>query len=143
MNRERFLERVREATIAGRAHRVHIDPTLPARVGYIGGGDDLALSLAAEINAVGGSAVVVDDLKAAREAFLELLDLYEPRSALCWRHPLLDRLELDSLLDKRGVAQLDHESLACLPEEAQREKMIAADIGVTSVSYAVAETGSL
>jgi L-lactate utilization protein LutC len=143
VNREEFLARVRKATIAGRAHRVHIDPNLPASVGYIGGGDDLAESLAKEINAVGGVAVVVDDLNAARDALLELLELYEPRSALCWSHPLLERLGLEAVLGERRIAQLDYETMADMPLDTQREKMVAADIGITSVSYAVAETGSL
>jgi len=143
VNREKFLARVREATIAGRAHRVHIDPTLPASVGYVGGGADLVESLATEINAVGGSATVVEDLDAARDQLLDLLALYQPKSALCWRHPLLDRLDLNSILAEQRVAQLDYESLSLIPSIAQREKMVAADIGITSVSYAVAETGSL
>lgn len=143
MKREEFLARVREATIAGRAHRVHIDPNLPASVGYVGGGDDLAESLAKEINAVGGAAVVADDLDAARNALLELLDLYQPATALCWRHPLLDRLGLDEIFAERRVAQLDYDTLSAMPPEAQREKMIVADVGITSVTHAVAETGSL
>jgi L-lactate dehydrogenase complex protein LldG len=143
VNREEFLARVREATIAGRAHRVHIDPTLPSSVGYVGGGEDLAESLAAEINAVGGVAKVVENLDAARDVLLELLELYEPGSALCWSHPLLERLGLASILAEQGVAQLDYDSLSELPPAAQRDKLIAADIGITSVSYAVAETGSL
>jgi L-lactate dehydrogenase complex protein LldG len=143
VNREEFLVRVRTAAAAGRACRVPIDPDLPDSVGYVGGGDDVAAKLASEITAVGGQATLVDDLAAARAALAELLDRHQPRQALCWQHPLLDRLQLDALLAERGITRCDHESLAGLGPEAQREQMLAADIGITSASFAIAETGSL
>jgi len=143
VNREQFLERVREATLAGRAYRVAPGPALPERVGYVGGGDDLVESLASEINAVGGWATVVDDAEAARQALVELFDIYQPKSAICWRHPLLDRIGLGDFLKARGVAQLDHASLSLEAPDARRAQVVDADIGVTSVSYAVAETGTL
>jgi L-lactate dehydrogenase complex protein LldG len=143
MNRQEFLSRVRTAAAAGRAYRVHIDPALPETMGYVGGGDDLPARLASEITAVGGLAVLVDDLPAARAALAELLDQYQPQRALAWRHPLLDRLELDGLLSLRGIARWGHATLAALDPASQRERMLAADIGITSASFAIAETGSL
>jgi len=143
VNREEFLTRVRNAATAGRAYRVDIDPNLPENVGYVGGGDDLPAKLAAEVTAVGGNALLVDDLAAAREALAALLDRYQPRTALCWRHPLLDRLGLDALFSERGIGKCDYESLAALPADVRRAQMLAADIGITSASFAIAETGSL
>ena len=55
---------------------------------------------------MGGVAEVVADDHAARDVLNRLLDEYQPRSALCWRHPVLagqrhrDLVELD-------VAELD------------------------------------
>lgn len=143
MNREQFLTRVRDAAAAGRAYRVHIDPDLPEHVGYAGGGVDLPAKLATEITGVGGHATIVDDLNAARAELLTLLEKYQPRQALCWDHPLLDRLGLTQLLAERGITRDDHAALAPLPPTERRERIVAADIGITSASYAIAETGSL
>lgn len=143
MNREEFLTRVRTAAAAGRAHRVHTDPDVSERAGYVGAGDDLPAALVAEMAAVGGKPVLVDDLVAARVALAELLDQYRPQRAFCWRHPLLVRLGLDGILDERGIAHFDHDSLVSLDHAAQREKILAADIGITSATSAIAETGSL
>jgi L-lactate utilization protein LutC len=143
LNREEFLTRVRTAAAAGRAYRVDVNADIPDGAGYVGGGGDLAVCLAHEIAAVGGQATVVDDLAAARTALGALLELYRPRSAFCWQHPLLDRLQLDELLAERKIAQSNSQSLAALSYDARRKSMLAADIGITSASFAIAETGSL
>ena len=142
MNRDAFLARVKEAARSGRAYRV---PTrdLPADTGYVGGGDDLCASLAAEIEAVGGRPRIVDHDAAARDAVAELLELHNARAALCWQHALLARLQIRQLLDDREVSCVDHASLAPLERAECRERMLAADVGISSVDFAVAETGTL
>ena len=143
MSREAFLARVRQAAAAGRAHRVHLRGDVPEGVGYCGAGADPVSRLIDEVNAVGGQAHPAADLNAAREALAGLLEKYAPKSALCWRHPLLDRLGLAEILSQRGIARVDHDSLAPLDQPDQRQKMFAAEIGISSVSLAVAETGTL
>ncbi|MBI2823702.1 MAG: LUD domain-containing protein [Planctomycetia bacterium] len=143
MNREEFFSRVRSAAAAGRAHQVHIRDDLPADVGYAGAGDDLPARLAAEIVAVGGTAVVVESIDAAREALRNLLVQLKPQAALSWQHPLLERLKLNELLADLGMAVHNHASLTALAGDAQRAQELAADVGISSVSYAVAETGTL
>jgi L-lactate dehydrogenase complex protein LldG len=143
MKREEFLARVRGAAEAGRAYRVHADATIPNRAGYVGAGDDLSAQLATEIVAVGGQATVVDDLAAAREVLAQLVEQYRPKIAFCWQHAVLESLGLDGFLDERGIAKLTHDSLASLPPAEQRQRILAADIGITSVTFAIAETGSL
>lgn len=143
MSRESFLARVRSAAAAGRAHRVHLHPGLPERVGYCGAGDDPIGRLIDEVNAVGGHAHRAADLVEARDILANLLALYAPRTALCWRHPLLERLGLAEVLSTHQVALLDHESLFPLAQTEQRQKMFAAEIGISSVSLAIAETGTL
>lgn len=143
MNREAFLNRVREAAAAGRAYRVHLRHDLTPEMGYAGAGDDKAARMAQEVAAVGGHAHLVADLDAAREVLRELLAKYEPQTALCWRHSLLDRLGLDSVLAAQGIGKLDHAALTPLSQAEQRTQMLAADIGITSATHAVAETGSL
>lgn len=63
--------------------------------------------------------------------------------ALCWEHPLLERLQLSSLLASAGYAMLSYRQLAQLPADAARRQMLQAAVGITSATYAVAETGSL
>ncbi len=143
MKREDFLARVRTSAAAGRAYRVNADATIPELAGYVGGGDDLPARLAAEIKAVGGQAVVVDDAAAARVALAALLEQYQPRSAFCWQHGALAAIGVDTLLAERGIGRLAHDELVGLPPDEQRARILGADIGITSVTHAIAETGSL
>jgi L-lactate utilization protein LutC len=126
----------------GRAHRVKsID--IPAGAGYVGAGDDLCAALAAEIEAVGGTAVVVERTDGAKEQVASLLEQYSPKSAVLWQHAVLERLDVYSLLDSRGAKWHDHRSLSQLDSKEQRAAILAADIGISSVDFAVAETGTL
>jgi L-lactate utilization protein LutC len=143
MSRERFLSRVRESAAAGRAYRVHLRGDLPPDTGYCGAGDDLVARLAEEIGAVGGQAHVVADIDQARAVLARLLEHHSVRCALCWEHPLLARLGLNELLAERGAERLDHGKLVALEPSRQRQAMLAADVGISSVSFAVAETGTL
>jgi len=142
MRREAFLQRVRDAANAGRQYRVHV-PEVEETAGYVGGGDDLVTRFVAEAHAVGGFAEVVADLSVARRRLRELLQEYQVRSALCWQHPVLDRMGMVDLLDQCQIARLDYENLVEMPHERQREVTLAAEMGISSCTYAVAETGSL
>ncbi|MEQ8790442.1 MAG: lactate utilization protein [Pirellulaceae bacterium] len=142
MNREAFLTRVRQAAERGRAYRVHVEP-LPDDVSYVGGGDDLCAHMAREVDEVGGVATLVGSLEEARESLASLLEQYRVRSAFCWRHETLDRLDLDDLLAEREIEKLDHDNLAGLDDAARRRRMLVAPIGITGVDLAIAETGTL
>lgn len=142
MNRDAFLTRVREAAAAGCAHRVHLND-IPGGVGYVGTSAEKCVALADEISAVGGEAIVVESPVAAKDAVATLLKQYEAASALCWKHAVLDRLKLPELLADTNVAVHDHSTLAKLPSDEQRQAILAADVGISSVDFAVAETGTL
>lgn len=143
MSRETFLARVRQAAQIGRAYRVHTDE-IAESAGYVGACEgDLCVSLAAEIEAVGGVAHLVADFDAAREQLLDLLDQYNAQSVLLWRHDVLRRIGLQTILDEADVAAFDHERLSAMDDAAARGAILAADVGVTSCDIAVAETGSL
>jgi L-lactate dehydrogenase complex protein LldG len=143
MSRESFLSRVREAVRAGAAYRVKpVDPR-SEQAGYCGAGDDPPARLVAEINAVGGQSNLVADRDEARNAVAELLDRYSPASALCWRHPLLDRLGLAELLAERRIEKLDYDALEPRETDRRRDDMLAAGVGISSATVAVAETGTL
>jgi L-lactate dehydrogenase complex protein LldG len=99
--------------------------------------------LAEEVNAVGGQAFVVRDLKAAGEQLLRLLAEEDVASAVCWRHELLDRLGLGNLLAAAGVERIDHDRLYQLSTAEQQQVLLACDVGITSCDCAIAETGTL
>lgn len=143
MSREAFLARVRQAVAAGMAYRTGVRRDLPADAGYLGAGHDPCQRMADEVQAVGGVAHLVDDPAAARAALDQLLEHYAPQTALCWRHPLLERLDVADLLAGRKVKLINHNVLNAMPADDQRGEMLAADIGITSASWAVAETGTL
>jgi L-lactate utilization protein LutC len=142
MSRDTFLARVRQSAQAGRAYRVELRE-LPQDVGYVGASGDLCSTMAAEVNAVGGTAHLVGDWEAARGMLAALLAEHQVRSALCWRHPVLDRLGLPSLLRDHEVAAYDYNQLASQPPEEQRRIMLSADLGISSADWAIAETGAL
>ncbi len=141
-SREAFLARVRQAAEQGRLHRVHLKP-VPENIGYLGASGDLCERFASEVNAVGGQAFVVADLEAARHQLPQLLNEAGARSALLWKHPLLDRLQLSDLLASAGVTPYAYERLGAMPFDEQRQALLACDVGITSCDAAIAETGSL
>jgi L-lactate dehydrogenase complex protein LldG len=151
--RAEFLARVRQAAITGARYRIHDSAqhrpasldgrnALPT-AGYVGVEGDLSARMVAEVNAAGGQGRGVRDFAAAGELISKLIQTEGVHSALCWRHPVLDRLQLADLLRSRNVAMHDYESLAALDEPARRTATLAADLGITSCDLAVAETGTL
>ncbi|MBS0209024.1 MAG: lactate utilization protein [Planctomycetes bacterium] len=143
MKAQDFLARVRTAAATGRQYPVAYDKDIPPTTGYYGAGDAPVDRFIAEANLVGGQAVSVANDDEARQTIVALLSQYSAQRALCWQHPLLDRLRLDELLDRQGVPRFDYDALAAMPADERRKTMMNCDIGITSCSYAVAETGSL
>lgn len=142
MNREPFLSRVRMAAAAGRRYRVHVDP-VPAGTGYVGATGDLCDALAAEVALVGGEPLLVPDWSTAAESLSQLLRYYHARSAICWEHPAMDRLSLTELLAQQEIVEHRYKTLSLLPESERRALILAADVGISSADFAIAETGSL
>lgn len=142
MSRESFLSRVRQAAQAGRAYRVHLHP-VPPDAGYVGVEGDLVTKMAAEVDAVGGKAFIVPDFAAAKTVLSQLLDEAHAKSALCWQHEVLDRMDLTQFLASRQVVRHSYDSHAALDQPSQRAIMLAGDIGISSVDLAIAETGTL
>jgi L-lactate utilization protein LutC len=142
MNRDDFLAQVRDAAQVGRQYRVKA--TEPAReTGYASIQGDLLDRLVDEINAVGGRAKRVDDPAAARDALVALLKQYSPRTALVWQHPLLDELRVIDLLEEHSVSHASYARLLPQSATARRQAMLAADVGISSADYAIAESGTL
>lgn len=142
MSRDTFLARVKQAAELGRAYRIE-HQTLAPEIGYVGAPGDLCEHLASEINAVGGVATLVDSLEQAQEVLAGYLSEAAAASALCWEHPLLDRLGLASFLKERNVVPITYGPTAALDPATRRQQQLACDIGITSVDVAIAETGTL
>jgi L-lactate dehydrogenase complex protein LldG len=136
------MARVRQAAEQGRQYRVHHKP-FDDQIGYLGAGDDLVERFASEVSAVGGHALVVADLEAARRQLAELLTEVGTSSALCWQHDLLRRLGLVEVLSAAGIVLLDYAQLAETPEDERRGRLLACNVGITSCNCAIAETGTL
>jgi len=142
-DREAFLERIREAAARGRAHRVAINPQATHTASYVGGGDDKVATFLKEWIAVGGRGDRVRGADAARASLVSLLASCTPSSVLRWKHPLLERLEIDRLLRGHNIALHVWDELERQPADQRWPAAFAADLGITSVDWAVAETGTL
>ncbi len=60
------------------------------------------------------------------------------RRALCWEHPLLDKLDVKRLLQEAGVELVDIGETSGFVEKAAQ-----ADLGITAVECAIVESGAL
>jgi L-lactate dehydrogenase complex protein LldG len=73
----------------------------------------------------------------------QLLVQFQPRSALCWEHPALEKLRLADLLAVLSLTAFSNRQLAGMPEQERRETILAAGVGISSVDFAISETGTL
>lgn len=143
MNSKDFLARVREAAAAGRQHEVHVREFTGAPPRWSAQRDDLIHRFKREAEAAGGTVVVADTWPSAAEQVVACLEKHHVKTAICWNHPTLDTLGLSALLSERQVRSFDHAQLARLSDAERRVTMFSADIGITSATLAIAETGSL
>ena len=162
-DRDAFLSRVRDAAARARHYPVRVVEDFSPTVGYVGGGPDVVARLAAEFEAVGGIvhlATSVDEVRCAIQSILANVRSSPTRTAgpagqglpegttappiaIRWQHPLLDRIDLDSVLEVTGFS-----AVSCLEREPadadpRNDRLFAAAVGISSVDWAVAETGSL
>jgi L-lactate dehydrogenase complex protein LldG len=95
----------------------------------------------AELSLAGGTGHRVQSPAQARETLRELAGAVGARRAVMWQHPLLAGLDLRIAFADTGIECW--EVGAVLPAGERLTMMAQADLGVTAVDYAVAETGSL
>jgi L-lactate utilization protein LutC len=142
-DRAAFLRHIREQAARGRAYRVALNPEATEKQSYVGGGPDKVATLLAEWQAVGGRGARVTGAVAAREHLAGLLASWQIRRVLHWGHPLLDRLEIPETCVAAGAQVKNWAELASEPPDRRWPDAFAADLGITSVDFAIAETGSL
>lgn len=143
MNRDEFLTRVRQSAAAGRTYRVSSEDGDADRVGYVGGGDDLVTRMAAEVAEVGGVPHVVDSVQQGVDAICGLAEKKGVGKVIAWQHPVLAEANVRNQLEQHGIDWDDFDSLSALSDEDRRRRILAADMGLTSATWAIAETGTL
>jgi len=142
-DRSTFLERIREATARGRAHRAEVNPHATHTAAYVGGGPDPVESLLTEWRAVGGQGDRVQGRDAARGYLADFIRRHAVQSVLRWKHPLLERLAIDEILAETGATVTGWEQLEAEAAEVRWPRAFSPQLGITSVDWAIAETGSL
>jgi L-lactate dehydrogenase complex protein LldG len=142
-DRAAFLTTIREAAARGRAHRVHVNPEATHTAAYGGGGDDLVATFLSEWTAVVGRGERVRGADGVRRFLSGFLDTYPVANVIRWQHPLLTKLEIDGLLLERQINVHSWSVLETQQADERWPTAFAADLGITSADWAVAETGTL
>jgi L-lactate utilization protein LutC len=136
-----FLERVSQAVRAG--NQVGQAPSLPARdnVGYQGAGSDLAGRFAAALTAAGGECHRVATAEKAVSQVAALVHAQDARRVVLGRSDWFDSLHADEALQALGVEVWRESSTT--PASDSKQRLFAADVGITGVDWLIAETGSV
>ena len=143
MQRDDFMARVKQATAAGRAYQVALNPLATADQSYVGGGVDPIATFLSEWRLVGGFGERVANAEAVFEYLAQILSQHAVRKTLLWRHPVLESLGVAPWLQARGIEVLHWDDVERMAASERREPTFTADFGITGVDWAVAETGSL
>lgn len=132
--REQFLQRIREAVAEG--NRAGGSPPLPerGRIGYQGAGGDPLSCFRDRFAAAGGQTHLVADDAAAVAVILEVARARSVQRVLIGGGAVLSALHVAELLRQIGVAVAD---------DAGRDALFQADLGISGVDYLIAETGSI
>jgi L-lactate dehydrogenase complex protein LldG len=138
--REVILNRVRKAVADG--NRAGSAIPLPVRgdIGRQGAGTDPVTRFCDELTAAGGRAHLVPDADKAAARMLELVHAKAAARVLLGRGPVLDGLHLSQRLRANGIQVQEVDMLVAGTE---RDQFFQADLGISGVAYAVAETGTL
>jgi L-lactate dehydrogenase complex protein LldG len=153
--REQFLQRVRQAVLAG--NRAGNSPELLPRggTGYQGAGADPVGRFCTELSAAGGQPYRVADAAAAREQVLAIVQAKLPRAVLLGSGVVLESLDLARYLTWPGLKLIQGSDLNeedarsrqpkadSRPPEDARTQLFAVDLSITGADFLIAETGSL
>lgn len=154
MNRqEAFLSRVRQAL--GKAAQPPAQPDHPSphqglealQPSSTAAPSDLILQLQTELTAVGGQVIRVTSPAAATAYINEFTRNRNVHNVIRWSSELLSHLEIDATLEQNGI-QVHGPSDPATPvssedRQAMRQWAARADLGISGVTYAIAETGTL
>ncbi len=136
--RAEFLESIRHRTRTGRYKPTHAPWTPksePARREEI---EDPPTRFLDELEAIGGYGRRVSSLEEVREYVVSLAREKGAKLLVRWEVEELDRLGVDDLLREAGVGVVVWSDLGDFREVTAR-----ADVGLSTVEWAIAQTGSL
>lgn len=105
-----------------------------------GGTRDLTERFRVELEAVGGEVLIAPDLPAVHERLAEVLSRFGAERCVAWARAEFTGWELSRFFDGKLAAFGDP---GLDGEEAFRRAALAADVGLTTVDFAVANTGTL
>ncbi len=159
-SRDRFLANVRRALGRSDARsRPPQDSPFPGK-SEVGGptveavrremddrADELLEQLAQSASDIGWQVERAASAEAALDYIVDVARSLEAKSAMRSAHPVLDGLDFESRFSAIGVElelMVVHESRGDLERQRAdlREKVVRAELGITGVDYAIAETGS-
>lgn len=97
---------------------------------------------AARVNCATSRATSIEE---AREQILEVASRHRVRRAVCWEHPVLEALGVATILTRGGIRVEPAPAADRSPDgrETWLRTLAAADLGISGVDVAVAETGTL
>ena len=103
---------------------------------------------AAALQAVDGQAIIVEDADSARQAILEALQAWEARHVFVARSTVIEDLELSELLQATDLVVAEQAADGTLlggngEGRSVRDYLATADVGITGVDLAIAQTGTL
>ena len=153
--KQTFLSRVREALGKGTQppgdpdHLMpHPHPGLEAlQPDPTANATDLVLKLQTELTAVGGQVIRVSSPAAATAYINEFTQNRNIHHVIRWSSDLLSHLEIDAILEQNGIeVHVPADPTTTIRSEdrqAMRHWAARADLGISGVTYAIAETGTL
>jgi L-lactate dehydrogenase complex protein LldG len=139
-SRQKILKDVRQAVAEGNRPGSAIPLPVRGDIGRQGAGADPMARFCDELIAAGGRAHVVPDADTAAARMLELVHAKAAQRVLLGRGALLDKLSLSHRLRSYGVQV---QVVDTLSDGTERDQFFQADLGISGVAYAIAETGTL
>ncbi len=142
MDRESFLSSV-AARLGRQRHQApstRVAVGVPSFHGEASLGADLVERFALELAAVGGECVSLGAGESVGDALHAVLERFDAKRIVTWARSELSRFELARLWARGASAFLDP---GLSSEEELRARLLEADVGITAVDYALAETGTL
>ncbi|BDI30321.1 lactate utilization protein C [Capsulimonas corticalis] len=149
MERDQLFQRIADrlgrpmaTTAPARAVRGVSETYANAPYGHDAGAVDRVTRFAAELDALGGHATIVETPAGASQALKDLLDTLAPNTIITWERKDFADFNIEWLWDDRHarswVAENPKAEEASLRDAAER-----ADIGLTLADAAIANTGTL
>ncbi len=105
--------------------------------------DSITDILEHEVALVGGKVTRIGSVKSLKEHLGALVSQRGIKSVVRWDTPLLAELDTPLLNSGATVTSICSRSDGIQPQDETRGRLVGADLGITEVDYAIADTGSL